>query len=750
MSFLLILTTFLVATSAQTEADALLKWKKSLYQSAALASWSTRNSTSHCSWFGITCDPAGNVVQISVQSSSINGTLDSLNFSSFSNLVSLNLSDNILQGSIPSGISNLSKLNSLDLGTNSFGNFVPPEIGDLSELVYLSLFNNNLVGPVPSQLSRLSKVRHFDLGHNHLNNTEYSNFSAMPSVLYLSLFLNNLTGFFPQFILKCTNLTYLHLSQNAFFGPIPASLANLSRLRELHLGTNNFIGGIPSVLSLISGLRVLELGDNSLGGPLPSSLSQLKFLERLDVTNARINSTIPPELGVCTNLNYIHLASNQLSGPLPFTFVNLTKMRLFDINSNNLSGEIPGHLPDSLSQLPNLYYFSVFTNNLTGTIPPDFGRNGMLQHVDLSYNSFFVPTGKAFKDDSPHAYVGNPGLCGDFQGLISCYAANKNSHSHHKILILVFLLIAGVVLLLAIILAILVFSRKKRVEKIEIERANKDVTNSIWERDGKFSFSDIVNATDNFNEVFCIGQGEFGSVYKAELSVGQVIAVKRIQAQDAEDVQDINKKSFENEIRALTEVRHRNIVKLHGFCLSGDYMYLVYEYLEKGSFSDVLYGSQGERELDWAMRVKVIRGIAHALAYLHHDCTPPIVHRDIKLNNILLDSEFEPRLSDFGTAKLLGLGSTSWISMAGTYGYMAPELAYTMQFTEKCDVYSFGVVALEIMMGQHPGDLLSSLPSVSSSLENDLLLKDVLDQRLTPPPPPPPDNWLKKWFFYSR
>ncbi|KAJ3690078.1 hypothetical protein LUZ61_019242 [Rhynchospora tenuis] len=283
------------------------------------------------------------------------------------------------------------------------------------------------------------------------------------------------------------------------------------------------------------------------------------------------------------------------------------------------------------------------------------------------------------------------------------------------------------------VVAILVFSRKKREEKIEINSENKDVAKSFWERDGKFSFSDIVNATDNFNVVFCIGTGRFGCVYRAELSIGQVIAVKRIQAQDTEDVEDINKKSFENEIRALTEVRHRNIVKFHGFCLSGGYMYLVYEYLEKGSFSNVLYGSEGERELNWAMRVKVIRGIAQALAYLHHDCTPRIVHRDVKLNNILLNSEFEPRLSDFGTAKLLGLGSTGWTSMAGTYGYMAPELAYTMQFTEKCDVYSFGVVALEIMMGKHPGDLLSSLPSISSSLENDLLLKDLLDQRLTPP-----------------
>ncbi|KAJ4777516.1 Leucine-rich repeat receptor-like protein kinase family protein [Rhynchospora pubera] len=692
MSFLLILSTLLVATSAQTEADALLNWKESLYQSDALDSWSTRNSTSHCSWFGITCDLAGNVVQISLQSSSINGTLDYLNFSSFPNLVSLNLSDNMLQGSIPSGISNLSKLNSLDLGTNSFGNFVPPEIGDLSELVYLSLFKNNLVGPVPSQLSRLSKVRHFDLGHNHLNNTEYSNFSGMPSVLYLSLFLNNLTGFFPQFIFKCTNLTYLDLSQNAFSGPVPDSLANMSMLRELHLGTNNFIGGIPSVLSSISSLRVLELGNNPLGGPLPSSLSQLKFLERLNLKYAGMNSTIPPELGLCTNLNFIDLSFNQLSGPLPFTFVNLTKMREIDISSNNLSGEIPGEFYKSW---PELIVFKVQNNSLTGRIPQDIGLAKKLTVLFINKNSLVGPipseienlvllTQLVLSENSLSGPI--PPSIGNLKNLISLFLVYNNLSGEIPD---------------EIGLALQIFTVNKNNFSGALPSCLKNCSALTRVRlDYNHFTGDISEAFGvhpNLYHLDLTGNsltGEFGSVYKAELSVRQVIAVKRIQAQDTEDVQDIYKKSFENEIRALTEVRHRNIVKLHGFCKSGGYMYLVYEYLEKGSFSDVLYGSEGERELNWAMRVK---------------------------------------LSDFGTAKLLGLGSTSWISVAGTYGYMAPELAYTMQFTEKCDVYSFGMVALEILMGKHPGDLLSSLPSVSSSLENDLLLKDVLDQRLTPP-----------------
>lgn len=162
-------------------------------------------------------------------------------------------------------------------------------------------------------------------------------------------------------------------------------------------------------------------------------------------------------------------------------------------------------------------------------------------------------------------------------------------------------------------------------------------------------------------------------------------------------------------------------------------MYLVYEYVERGSLRKVLYDDREVPELDWATRVKIIQGIAHALAYLHHDCSPPIVHRDVSINNILMESEFEPRLSDFGTAKLLTPDSSNWTTVAGSYGYMAPELAFTMKVTAKSDVYSFGVVALELMMGKHSGELISTTTNSALHNNSDILLKDFLDQRLSPP-----------------
>ncbi|KAK2648685.1 hypothetical protein Ddye_016174 [Dipteronia dyeriana] len=149
---------------------------------------------------------------------------------------------------------------------------------------------------------------------------------------------------------------------------------------------------------------------------------------------------------------------------------------------------------------------------------------------------------------------------------------------------------------------------------------------------------------------------------------------------DTNNIPLINLQSFENEIHVLTEVRHQNIIKLHGFCSRRGNMFLIYEYVERGSLGKVLYGLEGEVELDWAAKVKIVKGVAHAIAYLHHDCSLPIVHRDVSLNNILLESEFEPRLLDFGTARLLNLDSSNWTTVAGSYGYMALGIIYFLRF----------------------------------------------------------------------
>ncbi|XP_035844969.1 MDIS1-interacting receptor like kinase 2-like [Helianthus annuus] len=349
-----------------------------------------------------------------------------------------------------------------------------------------------------------------------------------------------------------------------------------------------------------------------------------------------------------------------------------------------------------------------------------------LQFIDLSYNNFSgpIPNVGIFKQAPAASFTGNPNLCGSEKGISLCNIKSTTKKSRENKLIISVLVPVLSFVLIATLIAIFCIITRQRSKDIDEETTDTDT----------ITFANIMNATENFDEKYCIGKGSFGSVYKATLPTGQIVAVKRMKTTSTDEVPSKNKQSFENEIRALTEVRHRNIIKLYGYCCKESRMYLVYEYMEKGSLGNVLYGVEAILNLDWATRVNIVQDLAHALAYLHHDCNPPIVHRDVSINNVLLEAEMVPRLSDFGTAKLLNPDSSNWTSVAGSYGYMAPELALTMKVTEKCDVYSFGFVTFEIMMGRHPGELLTSLQSSSTSPESlVLLLKDILDQRLLPP-----------------
>ncbi|XP_068669069.1 MDIS1-interacting receptor like kinase 2-like [Aristolochia californica] len=260
-------------------------------------------------------------------------------------------------------------------------------------------------------------------------------------------------------------------------------------------------------------------------------------------------------------------------------------------------------------------------------------------------------------------------------------------------------------------------------------RKQSEDTFSVWNYDGKIVYENIVEATDDFDDVNCLGIGGSGCVYEAELPTGQKVAVKKLHSAEGEEIDERN---FRNEIHALVELRHRNIVKLYGFCSHRKCKLLVYELMDKGSLAGLLSNPEAAVELDWAKRVNIIKDIANALSYMHHDIKTPIIHRDITSKNILLNEEFKACVSDFGTSKFFKQNSSNWTAVAGTFGYLAPELAYSGKVTAKCDVYSFGVVALEVIHGSHPGDLLLSLFTLGTGLQDELL-EDVLDKRLRYP-----------------
>jgi tRNA A-37 threonylcarbamoyl transferase component Bud32 len=287
-----------------------------------------------------------------------------------------------------------------------------------------------------------------------------------------------------------------------------------------------------------------------------------------------------------------------------------------------------------------------------------------------------IPSIPAFQKASFQSLRNNKDLCGNISGLEPCSTSRGNIHSHNdktnKILVAILPLTLG-----ALLLALFVYGLSYHLCQTSSTKEYKTVkesngTNifSIWSFDGKIVYENIIKATEEFDNNYLIGVGGHGNVYKVELPTGQVAAVKKLHSLQNEEMSNL--KAFASEIRALTEIRHRNIVKLYGFCSHSLHSFLVYEFLEKGSLDKILKDDELSTEFDWNMRVNVIKDIANALCYMHYDCSPVIVHRDISSKNVVLDLEYVAHVSDFGTAKFLNPDSSNWTNFVGTFGYTAP------------------------------------------------------------------------------
>jgi serine/threonine protein kinase len=239
---------------------------------------------------------------------------------------------------------------------------------------------------------------------------------------------------------------------------------------------------------------------------------------------------------------------------------------------------------------------------------------------------------------------------------------------------------------------------------------------------------------DCLTEDNIIGRGGAGTVYKGVMPSGSIVAVKRLAGEGKGASHD---HGFSAEIQTLGKIRHRNIVRLLGFCSNHETNLLVYEYMPNGSLGELLHNKERSQNLDWETRYNIAVQAAHGLCYLHHDCSPLIVHRDVKSNNILLDSSFQAHVADFGLAKLFQDSgkSESMSSIAGSYGYIAPEYAYTLKVNEKSDIYSFGVVLLELLTGKRPieaeyGDGIDIVQWVRRKIQTKDGVLEVLDPRM--------------------
>ncbi|KAK9985120.1 hypothetical protein SO802_034645 [Lithocarpus litseifolius] len=434
----------------------------------------------------------------------------------------------------------------------------------------------------------------------------------------------------------------------------------------------------------------LRLPYHKLSGSLSPDLGKLDQLKFLALHDNNFYGTIPSELGNCTQLEAIFLQGNYMSGSIPSELGNISELEHLDISSNSLSGYIPA----SLGKLNKLVNFNVSTNFLMGPIPSD----GVL----------FNFTGSSF--------VGNRGLCGK-QINVTCKddagGPGTNSQSptsaqglgvkkkYSGRLLISASATVGALLLVALMCFWGCFLYKK-FGKNDGQSLAKDVCGGasivMFHGDLPYSSKDIIKKLESLNEEHIIGLGGFGTVYKLAMDDGNIFALKRIvKMNEGFD------RFFERELEILGSIKHRYLVNLRGYCNSPTSKLLIYDFLPGGSLDEALHDRSDV--LDWDARLNIIMGAAKGLAYLHHDCSPRIIHRDIKSSNILLDGNLEARVSDFGLAKLLEDEETHITTIvAGTFGYLAPEYMQSGRATEKTDVYSFGVLVLEVLSGKRPTD----------------------------------------------
>ncbi|KAI9185555.1 hypothetical protein LWI28_008358 [Acer negundo] len=496
------------------------------------------------------------------------------------------------------------------------------------------------------------------------------------TIIEINLFNRKIKGELRELNFSCfPNLESLSLGSNSFSANIPSEISTLSKLRYLDLDQNNLTGELLVLLAIVSQLfEILTFKFYYNTGTIPPEIGGLINLEELYLSNNKLGGPIPIGISDCSMLRNMKLSNNSLNGSIPIEIGKLLKLSFIDLSYNFINGTIPSQLVS----LPILVSLFLSHNNLSGIIPELFKP---ICYLNLSYNDLEgeIPMSLQYIKN-PQVFIGNKRLCSRLSSLPTCFTmstpttstiTNVEGKPRKMVIRLIIILLPVTTLLIFLVFCIrLLLKSKDRKANFETKVTKTGDIFTIWNFDGRIAYEDIVAATENFDIKYCIGTGRYGSVYKAMLPTRKLIALKKLHQSEIED--PIFIKSFENEAHILSKIRHRNIVKLYGFCMHKRCMFLIYEFIEKGSLFCVLNNYDEATGLDWIKRLKIIQGVAHALSYLHHDCTPSVVHRDLSSNNILLNSESRAFVADFGLARLLHLDSSNRTILAGTYGYIAP------------------------------------------------------------------------------
>lgn len=517
------------------------------------------------------------------------------------------------------------------------------------------------------------------MNDNQLEGVIPDEISELKQLTDLRMQRNKLSGPIPDAISELEPLSYLDLSGNKLNGTIPKSLARLLKLSSLDLSDNLLTGRIPG--PVIEGMRNMQinlnLSHNVLEGTIPEEIGMLSMVQGIDLSNNNLSGSIPQTVRSCRNLITLDLSGNRVSGRIPGeVFPQLSQLVRLNLSRNQLDGA----LPEELASLRYLSMVDLSRNKLGGIIPESFAGISSLKYLNLSFNMLQgpVPQDGIFRDMDSADLQGNRALCGR-NYLKQC--KEKSFHSFSKKAQILLLALGCVLVLIVLLSSLYVIRLKIKKSNERVGESEHDYPPAITLK--RFDTKDIAIATNSFSQDNIIGSSTLSTVYKGVLEGGEHIAVKNLNLHQFAD------KCFYGEVDTLGQIRHKNVVKVLGYAWeSGKLKALILEFMENGNLEEIIHGSNADHH-SWSLieRIDALVSIANGLVYLHTGYDFPIVHCDLKPSNVLLDGKMEAHVSDFGTARILGIhlddgaNISSTSAFEGTIGYLAPGKLNKMSST---------------------------------------------------------------------